>query len=203
VNRFVLQKLDIATNCFLEQSLFSTKDVTTLSKITGVDSIEPGMSFYLDADEFCLIADSYFVEIGRDAECGELICVSENFRIDPKSHTGRELLMMLSGDKPFAAFVDIHPSNSEDEIIPETYFEEYVKSGRILKFEHIERQNEKTTHSLRRVMYALPGNEWRVNAYLMIWKLAYKYGWNEGFEQIEGYLLGYEDNRESLDNSGT
>jgi len=106
--------------------------------------------------------------------------------------------MMLAGDKPFAAFVDVYPSNSEDEIIPESYFEKHVRSGKILKFEYIEQQDEKIVHSLRRVMYALPGEEWRVNAYLMMWRLAGKYGWNVGFERIEGYLLGYEDKMEAI-----
>jgi hypothetical protein len=197
VNRFLLQKLDVATGCILEQAPFSTIDVTSLIKLLDVDSLEPGMSFHLDQSEFRQIADLFSVGIGRDAANGELICVSENFKFDPQSHTGRELLLMLEGTKPFAAFVDVYPSVSEDEIIPESYFEQYVKSGKILKFEHIERQSEKIAHSLRRVMYALPGEEWRVNAYVMVWKLAHKYGWNEGFERIEGYLLGYEDKKES------
>jgi hypothetical protein len=193
MSRFVLQKLDVATGCILEQVLFSTEDIASLVKLIDVDSLKPGMGFRLNRDEFRLVADSYSVEIGREAAQGELICVGDNFRLDPQSHTGRELLLMLEGTKPFAAFVDIHPSNSEDEIIPESYFEQYVKSGRILKFEHIERQNEENAHSLRHVMYALPGEEWSVNTYLMLWKLAHKYGWNDGFERIEGYLLGYED----------
>jgi hypothetical protein len=197
VSRFVLRNLDVATGCFLEQSLFSTNDLKTLIKLVGVDSLEPGMSFQLDQDELRQIAASYSLEIGRDAARGELSCVSDNFRFDPRSHTGRELLLMLAGSKPFAAFSDVHPSNSEYEIIPESYFEQYVKSGRILKFERIEGQNDKTGHPLRYVMYALPGEEWRVNAYVMVWKLAHKYGWNEGFERIEGYLLGYEDKQDT------
>lgn len=193
MSRFVLRKLDVATDCILEQALFSTDDVASLIKLIDVDSLKPSTSFRLDPEEFRLVADSYSVEIGRDAKLGELACVSENFRFDPQSHTGRELLLMLAGTKPFAAFVDIHPSNRKDEIIPESYFEPHVKSGKILKFEHIERQDEKIAQSLRRVMYVLPGEEWRVNAYVMVWKLAHKYGWNEGFERVEGYLLGYED----------
>ena len=111
----------------------------------------------------------------------------------PKSHTGKELQLMLEGTKPFAAFVDVYPSESEDEVIPESHFEPYVKSGKILKFEDIEELDEKIAHTLRRVMYVLPGEEWRAHAYVMIWTLARKHGWNEGFERIEGYLLGYED----------
>ena len=197
MSKYVLRKLDAATGCILEQALFSTENIADLKRLVDIDSLEPGMGVHLDQDKFRLIADSYSVKIEREAAHGELICVSDNFRINSESHTGRELLLMLAGTKPFAAFVDDYPSVSEDEIIPEPYFEQYVKSGKILKFEHIEIQNEKIAHSLRYVMYALPGEEWRANAYLMIWKLAHKYGWNEGFERIEGYLLGYEDKKET------
>jgi hypothetical protein len=40
---------------------------------------------------------------------------------------------------------------------------------------------------------ALPGEQWRIDAYLLLWKAAEKSGWNEGFERLEGTLLGYED----------
>jgi hypothetical protein len=45
----------------------------------------------------------------------------------------------------------------------------------------------------RRVLYALPGEQWRIDAYLLLWKTAKEAGWNEGFERMEGSLLGYED----------
>jgi hypothetical protein len=46
---------------------------------------------------------------------------------------------------------------------------------------------------IRRVLYALPGEEWRIDAYLLLWKTAEKSGWNERFARLEGTLLGYED----------
>jgi len=45
----------------------------------------------------------------------------------------------------------------------------------------------------RRVLYALPNEAWRIEAYLLLWKTAEKSGWNAGFERMEGSLLGYED----------
>ena len=45
----------------------------------------------------------------------------------------------------------------------------------------------------RRVLYALPGEQWRIDAFLLLWKTAEKAGWGEGFERLEGSLLGYED----------
>jgi hypothetical protein len=43
------------------------------------------------------------------------------------------------------------------------------------------------------VLYALPREAWRIEAYLLLWKTAEKSGWNAGFERMEGSLLGYED----------
>ena len=191
--KFVLRKLDDATGGFLEQAIFSTEEFADLIKLLEVDSLRLGMRFHLDQQKFRQIADLFSVQIGRDAAHGELTFVSDGFELKPQTHTGRELLLMLEGSKPFAAFVDTYPSVSSDEIIPESYFGPHVESGTILKFEHIQEPNETIGRSLRYVMYAVPGEEWRVNAYLMLWKLTHKYGWSKGFERIEGYLLGYED----------
>jgi hypothetical protein len=42
------------------------------------------------------------------------------------------------------------------------------------------------------VLYALLGEEWRIDAYILLWDVAGKSGWNEGLERLEGRLLGYE-----------
>ena len=46
---------------------------------------------------------------------------------------------------------------------------------------------------MRRVLYALSHEAWRIEAYLLLWATAEKSGWNAGFERMEGSLLGYED----------
>ncbi len=45
----------------------------------------------------------------------------------------------------------------------------------------------------RIVMYALPHQEWRINAMALLMDSAAKCGWSEGFERVQGSLLGYED----------
>jgi hypothetical protein len=83
--------------------------------------------------------------------------------------------------------------------IPEREFEPHVASGLIVKREVIEppaadaRPIKGQRRGSRRVLYALRGEEWRINAYLLLQKTASKSGWNEGFERMEGSLLGYED----------
>jgi hypothetical protein len=45
----------------------------------------------------------------------------------------------------------------------------------------------------RHALYALPGEVWRIDAYIAMWKQAAESGWSEELERLEGHLLGYED----------
>jgi hypothetical protein len=105
------------------------------------------------------------------------------------SHTDHELELMLAGKKPLAAFSDDDP--------PE--FEPHVASGRIIRREHVTVPTDGKAVTERRpggvpwVFYALPGHEWRIEAMILLLKTAEVTGWNEGFERMEGSLLGYED----------
>jgi len=97
---------------------------------------------------------------------------------------------MLQGKKPFAAFCDEIESSYNEEIIPEKSFAPYVAQGAFSRREVIV---EAPPHVLRRVLFALPGEEWRMDAYLLLWEVAKKSGWNDSLERMEGRLLGYED----------
>jgi len=43
------------------------------------------------------------------------------------------------------------------------------------------------------VFYAKTAEAWRIDAYIMMMVAAAKAGWNEGFERLEGTLLGYQE----------
>jgi hypothetical protein len=98
-----------------------------------------------------------------------------------------------------AAFCDEYPSLHGVKVIPEKEFEPHVAAGRILKREDITPPAPDAPIvggpriGLRRVLYALPEQAWRIEAYPLLWKTAEKCGWNAGFERMEGSLLGYED----------
>ena len=98
--------------------------------------------------------------------------------------------------------VDDYVSEDNPVIILEREFEPHVAAGFIVKREHLEppAANAPVVKGqrigIRRVLYALRGEKWRIDAYLLLWKTAEKSGWNEGFERLErmeGSLLGYED----------
>ena len=105
-------------------------------------------------------------------------------------HTERELELMLQGTKPLAAFCDLMEFSYDEDIIPEKAFAPHVARGAIIKRECTV---DELSSQLRRVLYALSGEEWRINAYLLLWEVAEKSGWNESLERMEGRLLGYEE----------
>ena len=97
---------------------------------------------------------------------------------------------MLQGKKPLAAFADMNEWAYIEEIIPEKSFAPHVVRGAIIKREQI---TGEPPRQLRRVFYVLPGQEWRINAYLLLWEIAEKTGWNESLERMQGRLLGYDE----------
>ncbi|UUZ49180.1 hypothetical protein LP420_01675 [Massilia sp. B-10] len=104
--------------------------------------------------------------------------------------------MMLAGEKPFAAFSEYYPATGDDEVIPESVFAPYVASGLFSKAEHFIPGKENRT--LRLVLYARNGEEWRIRAYVLVRTTAAKCGWSEGFERMEGSLLGYSDSQNDI-----
>jgi hypothetical protein len=114
-------------------------------------------------------------------------------------HTNRELELMLEGGKPLAHFSDAYPAEPDEEIFPEQAFFRYVESGRFVKREFVEPLRQPPPKDLphvrgiRHLFYACASEEWRIDAYIMMMAAAAKAGWNEGFERLQGSLLGYEE----------
>jgi hypothetical protein len=114
-------------------------------------------------------------------------------------HTDRELEFMLSRGKPLAHFYDDYPSEPNEEIIPELAFAPYVSEGKFVKRELVEPLQEAGppghahVRGIRHVFYARSAEAWRIDAYIMMRAAAAKAGWSEGFERLQGSLLGYEE----------
>jgi hypothetical protein len=110
-------------------------------------------------------------------------------------HEDRELELMLAEQKPLAMFTEISPA--ERGLIPEAEFAPHVASGRFVTREVLERMTEFPDHqqgqSLRRVLYALPSESWRIDAMLLVCRVAANLRrWDEGIERVIGELLGYD-----------
>ena len=121
---------------------------------------------------------------------------------DPLSyeiHTNRELELMLERGKPLAHFSDAYPGEPDEATFPEQAFACYVESGRFVRRELVEPLREPPPNDhphvrgIRHLFYARASEEWRIDAYIMMMAAAAKAGWSEGFERLEGSLLGYEE----------
>ena len=105
-------------------------------------------------------------------------------------HTNRELGLMLKGIKPLACFTDIIDQEPDICIRYWRMFDRHVGLGRLVKREVIEACPGAPQWEYRRLLYALPGHEWRVDAMLTL--LNEPGAWSDSRERRFGELLGYE-----------
>jgi len=110
-------------------------------------------------------------------------------------HEGKELQLMLDGHKPMAMFVE--EVDSEFEIFSEEDFDRHATIHGWVKRTRVEYDG---AVEVRRILYALPGEEWRLDA-LMLTIDIYETllpGRRPDLERIIGTLLGY--NRSDIEN---
>lgn len=105
-------------------------------------------------------------------------------------HYGRELSLMLEGKKPLSAF-SLYKDERGLVDFGEHEFDKYVKDGNLVK-------KEKEIHSRHGyavvyVLYALPDQKWRLNAYLNLMHFLQTRAWCSHLEWLQGSLLGYSD----------
>ena len=114
-------------------------------------------------------------------------------------HTDRELEFMLTRGKPLAHFSDAYPADPDEDIFPELAFAPYVASGAFESRDYVSPLTEPAPlghphiRGIRHLFYARPHEAWRIDAYIMMLSASAKAGWSEGFERLEGALLGYEE----------
>lgn len=97
---------------------------------------------------------------------------------------------MLDGRKPFAHFADAKGRFSS---VVERYirlFDLHVRAGRLIRLDHFEPPSDERFYELHRIMFSLPGEEWRFQAFL---DLVESPTWGPVQERREGELLGYDD----------
>ncbi|MEK9970832.1 MAG: hypothetical protein VW600_16970 [Ferrovibrio sp.] len=106
-------------------------------------------------------------------------------------HSLRELELMLAGSKPAAMFSEAVQFR---DIIPEDDFAPHVAAGRIIKREYVWDDRE-SGHSFIEVYYALPGEEWRIDALHELDLIARSKSrkWTDADDAATGHLLGYSE----------
>ena len=191
--QLVLEVIDPDTECVRSQVSLEVSDVAELNVLLGTENFDPHLVYSLSQEQIVRLAKHANCAVGLIAIPARLRGHRESDDLPYQTHTNRELLLMLEGTKPLASFVGQHPIDPDVEDIPERLFDPYVSAGRLLKHEFVEAREVAPGVRLRRVLYALPSEEWRIKAYTLMLETAEKSGWNEGFERMEGALLGYQD----------
>jgi hypothetical protein len=97
---------------------------------------------------------------------------------------------MLKGLKPLAYFMDVVGDEPDICIRYWRLFDRYVASGRFARREIFEPAPDLPQMTYRRLFYALPAHEWRIDA--MITLLNESGAWSDDRERQLGELLGYE-----------
>jgi hypothetical protein len=111
-------------------------------------------------------------------------------------HTTRELEFMLTQGKPLAHFSDAYPPEPDEEIIPQGAFAPYVANGTFEMRAFVRLEPHPDRPQIRgsiHILYARPAEAWRIDAFIAMLGAAARSGWSEGFERLEGFLLGYTE----------
>lgn len=186
---YVLEIRDIDTLCIVADAGLPPSTSDEIVNMIGVSDFHRAAAYHLNEDIARKVVAHF--EIALDFT-GKEVWLRPRTPMDDlpyKTHTGRELTLMLEGSKPLAVFCGVYPTNSDIADVPERQFDPYVAQGKLIKREHI----FSPPPPLRRVLYALPGEEWRIDALILLHDTARKSGWSEEFERMEGTLLGYEN----------
>ena len=107
-------------------------------------------------------------------------------------HEGKELELMLAGEKPATMFSDVIPPSYD---LPEEDFTSHVESGRLVKRDVVITASKSGLYDMRYLLYALPGEEWRIDRLIEIHRDFHQHDKpiSRKLEKEIGQLLGYCD----------
>jgi hypothetical protein len=198
---FLLQAADPNTGCPALEARFLVADLARLREIIGEPANkDPELEWIypLESERLVEIERSFGASLASDEHEATLVPWHSLREAPYLIHTGFELALMLEGRKPFAKFANHYPSEWFDELIGR--FDPFVEEGRIVRRiltrpfpEPGCSSNGDVLEGVRDVYFALPGQEWRIDAYLLLCEVGSKAGWSDALVHYEGSLLGYED----------
>ncbi len=178
------------------------EDLEALRLVLGLDTLgdaEFWSTYTLDGAILQMISERFGVEIDADGRECWLSRAHSIRKIPYLVHTGYELALMLDGVKPLARFSVEYPTKPDDWV-PDSLFGPHVQSGALVRFTADEPYNQpmpirngRLFAGVRWIFYARHGEEWRIDAHLLIWRQLKHGPWNETLERLDGSLLGYTE----------
>lgn len=200
--QFILSAVDAALNCSILEAMLQVADVDALRAILGSSALEDAdlsWTYPLTPAQLQAVKDRFGVTFepeGRET----WLSAARSIGVAPYLiHTGYELALMLDGVKPLAKFSSAYPVEADD-FPDEALFDPHVKSGLFVKrvvdepFERpIRGARGRVVEGARWILFARRGEEWRIDAHLLLQEQSKHVPWNETLERLEGTLLGYTD----------
>jgi hypothetical protein len=195
MTRLILEALEPDTRSVDFDWNLDIDDLQFVNNLLGVEENwwHGSVAFELSPPEFAAIARHYRVGTAIGEAPGRIRARSKVDDLPYKVHTGRELRLMLAGEKPMSVFSKRHPSPSEEPNADVQPFAKWVESGRLTRFEEIVFDGDDRTTGIAYAMYTLPDESWRAKAYVVLKRAGARSGWGAGMERVEGLLLGYTD----------
>lgn len=202
LHRFILEAIDPTFGCPVLEAQLQVADLAPLRTLLGQEAsvdVDLQLVYTIGPAE----VSSICVQYGIGFEPGDRKCrfaSAHSIRDAPYLiHTGYELFLMLEGVKPFTMFTVKYPVG--DDVAEDALFEPHVRSGRLVRRVMPAQPSAKPSHGpsgrvfkgVRRILYTFPCEEWRCDAYALLWKQQAYGGWNDTLERLEGSLLGYTD----------
>lgn len=180
---FILNILDSQTGCIIAVFPINTQRMGEIAEVLTIQDYDPNAIYDLEKTDINKLGLQYSLDLNGSEEQGYLRPRLWLDDLSYRVHTGRELLLMREGLKPLAVFAEW------DSSVEEAYFAPYVEQGLFVK------QVYETTgpSAIKLTLYALPDEAWRIQAYILMHRIASKTGWNEALERMEGLLLGYTE----------
>ena len=180
---------DKSTMCIVEENPFEVSEFA-LESLVG-NSLDKSYSLEFDIEESLKLCAKLGISISAKFDYATIQPHHFVNSFPYLVHTNRELTLMLAGTKPLAAFVESFANDTK--LFAEDVFDNYVTQGRFVKREYVQLEFRGDPRRLRRILYARTGEEWRIDAFILLWHTAEKSGFSELFERLEGSLLGYEE----------
>ena len=203
VHRFILRAFDPVLGCPVLEAMLQVADLDRLRSLLGDDASDDAAlerNYEINSAQLKAIAEGFGVVFdsgGRECWLSRARSIRD---VPYLVHTGYELALMLDGIKPFAKFIVEYPVQPDD-FSEDALFEPHVQSGllirRIMEDEPFEKPIRSASgriyNGVRRIYYARRGEEWRIDAHILVWRQLDHGPWNETLERLEGSLLGYTD----------
>ncbi|ANT51148.1 hypothetical protein [Mesorhizobium amorphae] len=195
---FVLQQIDPTTGSPVVEARVHIPDLEKIRTVLECDNDTPlSGSWKLDAGDLQRLGAICNPPCEPDPRFNRIVPWHAIREVPYLIHTNFELPLMLDGRKPLAVFYDAYPAQWLSETLGR--FDPFVRSGRLAHrlidtpFTEAERARFPGFQGWRRAFFSLPGEEWRIDAFLLLSKVSAQTGWSEALERMEGLLLGYED----------